>query len=272
SDKSQETHLYVCTHAARDCRCGETGGAVFRALLAEVAGRKREDVKVREISHVGGHVWAGNVLSYPVGDWYGKITPADVPKLLDAVLSRTIWGEKWRGRGFLAPAEQAALLASAPSQPRPLAPLPARAKQDTSDRAYNVPLTFELWDGRRVRTQASLGESLMELCRALAEEGERAFDAVEGVCGGNLECATCHVYLLPPGVPLPSSPPPLGAAGGGEIEEAPPVPAMSEAEEDMLAYGIGVREGLSRLGCQIRVTRELGEWCERGGRVGVPRF
>ena len=48
--------LYVCTHGARDCRCGETGGEVARALRSEVARRGvGDEVCVGEVAHVGGH-------------------------------------------------------------------------------------------------------------------------------------------------------------------------------------------------------------------------
>ncbi|KAI0628520.1 hypothetical protein C8Q77DRAFT_1035683, partial [Trametes polyzona] len=50
-------HLYVCTHGARDCRCGEGGGEVRRALRRELAkrGLGAEDVVLGEVAHVGGH-------------------------------------------------------------------------------------------------------------------------------------------------------------------------------------------------------------------------
>lgn len=46
----------------------------------------------------------------------------------------------------------------------------------------------------------------------------------------------------------------------------------------MLGYALGYKEGESRLGCQVRVTRELGEWAEREGEgegegvLRLPRF
>lgn len=60
--EDDEVHLYVCTHGARDCRCGTTGGQVFKALQEEVARRTALDpqgaisrVKVGAVGHVGGH-------------------------------------------------------------------------------------------------------------------------------------------------------------------------------------------------------------------------
>jgi hypothetical protein len=54
--------LYVCTHGARDCRCGEWGTKVADALREEVRRRRETEptgkysrVVVGEVGHVGGH-------------------------------------------------------------------------------------------------------------------------------------------------------------------------------------------------------------------------
>jgi hypothetical protein len=76
---SESKYILVCTHGSRDCRCGDTGGAVVRALREARARRQAESVgeaqtqwsniKIMEVSHVGGHKYAANVLVYPNGDW-----------------------------------------------------------------------------------------------------------------------------------------------------------------------------------------------------------
>ena len=49
-------HIYVCTHAARDCRCGDTGGLVAAAFRKEIDQRGLTSVvKLGETGHVGGH-------------------------------------------------------------------------------------------------------------------------------------------------------------------------------------------------------------------------
>lgn len=55
-------NLYVCTHGARDCRCGEWGTKVADALRNEIHRRKEMEptgkysrVVVGEVGHVGGH-------------------------------------------------------------------------------------------------------------------------------------------------------------------------------------------------------------------------
>jgi Sucrase/ferredoxin-like len=55
----EEIDVYVCTHGARDCRCGDVGGSVAEALRRE-AQRLNEAgssprIRVGEVGHVGGH-------------------------------------------------------------------------------------------------------------------------------------------------------------------------------------------------------------------------
>lgn len=74
-----ETHIYLCTHSSRDCRCGLLGPIIIKALKKEIKEKGIENVKVSSVSHVGGHVWAANALVYPHGDWYGNLRESDVP-------------------------------------------------------------------------------------------------------------------------------------------------------------------------------------------------
>lgn len=56
--KEQEAklHLFVCTHGSRDCRCGDTGGDVAKALHEEISKRNLWDhISLGEVAHVGGH-------------------------------------------------------------------------------------------------------------------------------------------------------------------------------------------------------------------------
>lgn len=112
---SDDIHLYVCTHMARDCRCGNTGSAVASALRTELRRRRDLDhrdpstrVQLAETAHVGGHKYAGNVLIYPHGEWLGLVRPEDVPDILETVISKParpfnfddepICPSHWRGR------------------------------------------------------------------------------------------------------------------------------------------------------------------------------
>jgi hypothetical protein len=65
---SEDVQLYVCTHGSRDCRCGDVGGGVVKALREGLArrndenvnvdGQGRVEVRIRETAHVGGHKYA----------------------------------------------------------------------------------------------------------------------------------------------------------------------------------------------------------------------
>ncbi|KII85498.1 hypothetical protein PLICRDRAFT_116041 [Plicaturopsis crispa FD-325 SS-3] len=116
---TDDIHLYVCTHGQRDCRCGDTGGAVVAALREEVQKRSLERVKIGEVGHIGGHKYAANLLVFPHGEWLGFLKPEDVPKTLDAILERPsrplmpddtpILVQNWRGRMGLGKEEQISL-------------------------------------------------------------------------------------------------------------------------------------------------------------------
>lgn len=73
--------VFVCIHAARDERCGRCGPPLLEALRSACAEAGLDDVTVRATSHVGGHKYAGNVIIYPEGVWYGTVRPEDAPRL-----------------------------------------------------------------------------------------------------------------------------------------------------------------------------------------------
>ncbi|KAI1798263.1 Sucrase/ferredoxin-like-domain-containing protein [Ganoderma leucocontextum] len=84
----EKLFLYVCTHGSRDCRCGDSGGAVARALQREIDRRGlAEDVFLGEVAHVGGHKWAANILVYPSGEWLGSVQDSDVPQIVDELVA-----------------------------------------------------------------------------------------------------------------------------------------------------------------------------------------
>ena len=78
--------VFLCAHQKRDARCGYCGPELYKAIENE-----EEEVQARLCSHIGGHVYAGNALVFRVpnelgmqsmGDWFGYVTPRDVPELL----------------------------------------------------------------------------------------------------------------------------------------------------------------------------------------------
>lgn len=62
SSTSQDMHIYVCTHGARDCRCGDRGRQVYQALVDTVKRERTNNptgpassLRIGEVGHVGGH-------------------------------------------------------------------------------------------------------------------------------------------------------------------------------------------------------------------------
>ena len=92
-------------------------------------------------------------------------------------------------------------------------------------------------DGEEVAVTAAVGQTLLEVAHANDID-------LEGACDGSLACSTCHVVL--------------------EQEYFDMLPEPEEEEEDMLDLAFGLTD-TSRLGCQIKLTKEL-----EGIRATIP--
>jgi 2Fe-2S ferredoxin len=89
------------------------------------------------------------------------------------------------------------------------------------------------------KIEIPVGRSVMQGATAAG------LDGIVGQCGGELVCATCHVYVLSHAVSLPQ---------------------ISELEDEMLDFTAEARQANSRLSCQIKMTEELG-----GLVLGLPK-
>jgi len=99
-------------------------------------------------------------------------------------------------------------------------------------------VTFVLKDGRHVAVEGAPGRSFMEIARD-------AGLPVEGTCGGQMSCCTCHMILA--------------------AEDYRRLGRPSEEEAGMLDLADGLT-ATSRLGCQIRLDDETD-----GMTVRLPR-
>ena len=86
------------------------------------------------------------------------------------------------------------------------------------------------FDGRRHSVHVTPGENLM---RAATDNG---VPGIDGDCGGQCACGTCHVYVQTPW--------------------AEQLPAIQAKEHDMLEF-TNERQSHSRLACQITMAAEL---------------
>lgn len=95
-------------------------------------------------------------------------------------------------------------------------------------------ITFIQPDGLKQTVQADENWSIMQVALANKIKG------IEGACGGNMSCATCHIYVHPDWV----------ARVNAQDNE------MSDQEEDLLDTAKDLH-ATSRLGCQIKITAAL---------------
>jgi 2Fe-2S ferredoxin len=85
-------------------------------------------------------------------------------------------------------------------------------------------------EGVAMPTEISVDQSVMEAIR------DRGIDELQALCGGQLSCATCHVYV--------------------DANYAGRLPAMSDFESELLDSS-DFRTAFSRLSCQIVCSPEL---------------
>ena len=96
--------LLVCTNGKRDACCALRGRLLVTALAADHGER------LWECTHLGGHRFAGNLVCLPDGIVYGRVGPADGPRLAEAYLAGRLDPEFLRGRSaWPAPAQVAEL-------------------------------------------------------------------------------------------------------------------------------------------------------------------
>ena len=114
--------ILICSHNSRDSRCGILGPLLQKEFATQLAKlglstgisqftaehEKTPVVNVGCLSHIGGHMWAGNVIIYTppntqnklagTGVWFGRVEPKNVEGIIkETVLGGKIIGELWRG-------------------------------------------------------------------------------------------------------------------------------------------------------------------------------
>lgn len=117
SEHLTASYVFVCSHSAKDRRCGFCGPILIERFEQEIekAGLVGQ-VVVRACSHIGGHKYAGNVIIFRPsegegkqahGHWFGYVTPDDVPVLLEEHIGKgEIIERLWRGQMGVGEAEQ----------------------------------------------------------------------------------------------------------------------------------------------------------------------
>jgi hypothetical protein len=93
----------VCTNGRRDACCARHGLPVYNALRAAGADAWQCD-------HIGGHRFAGTMVAFPQGIYYGRVSAEDAPRIAAAHTRGGMLLANCRGRACAAPHVQAAEL------------------------------------------------------------------------------------------------------------------------------------------------------------------
>lgn len=101
--RPETRHVYlVCTNGRRDPCCAERGRPLAAALEPVVHDR------VWECSHIGGDRFAGNLVCFPYGDYFGRVTPERAEPLVREYERGLMDLDLYRGRSAHGFAVQAA--------------------------------------------------------------------------------------------------------------------------------------------------------------------
>jgi hypothetical protein len=90
----------VCTHGKHDPCCARRGGPLYRALS--------DLPNAWECTHIGGDRFAGNLVCFPHGLYFGRVGAEDGPRVAHAYAEGQIELDLYRGHAAFSPPVQAA--------------------------------------------------------------------------------------------------------------------------------------------------------------------
>jgi 2Fe-2S ferredoxin len=91
-------------------------------------------------------------------------------------------------------------------------------------------------NGSKIRVEVPIGRTVMEAAKYFSPV---SIPEIPGDCGGSCACATCHIYVDEKWIDKLS-----------KIND-------NMAELELLEYEKGYKKDISRLGCQIYLSKEL---------------
>ncbi len=106
SQEDAEPMVLVCTHGVRDTCCAVRGRPIVTTLARALPDQ------VWECTHLGGHRFAGTLLSLPDGACFGRLDPVSAVEVVRAHLQGRTDPAHLRGTTRWEPAVQAALVAA----------------------------------------------------------------------------------------------------------------------------------------------------------------
>ena len=162
--------LVVCTHGKRDPCCARRGRPLYEGLR-EAA----DDDWVWQSTHVGGDRFAGNLVCFPEGVYYGRVTRLDALPVLDEHLAGRVALDHYRGRcSDPFPVQAAEREVRLRSGVRELAGVRVEAVERVGDDAWRVRLAAR--DDRYVvDVAAEHGELTRLTCSSVTPKAPRRF-------------------------------------------------------------------------------------------------
>ena len=164
----------VCAHGRRDPCCAERG----RPLAGALAATRPESVW--ESSHIGGDRFAGNLVCFPHGLYFGRVEPAEAAVIADAYERGEVAPSGYRGRscyGFAVQVAEAEL-----RRREGISGVDALRLAGVTRTGAVVESAFDLEDGRRATVRVRVGRSDARrlTCHAEREEAPRTFSVEPG--------------------------------------------------------------------------------------------
>lgn len=161
---TSEPLLVVCTHGRRDPCCAERGRPLVQALGSSFA-----DI-TWESTHVGGDRFAGNLVAFPHGLYFGRVEPDEGPEIARAYAEGRIARlDRYRGRSsdpFHVQAAERALRGELD-----LDRIDAVTAVGSGRRGDLAEVTFTTTSGsHRVRLERNFGAPMRLTCHASTEQ------------------------------------------------------------------------------------------------------
>jgi hypothetical protein len=163
-DPEDEPLFVSCTHGRRDPCCAERGRPLAEGLAVAFPALSWES------THVGGDRFAGNLVAFPHGLYFGRVAPEEGPAIVRGyVEGRIARLDRYRGRSSDPPHVQAAEIAL--RDRLGLDRVDAVTRERSDRRGDRAEVTFATSKGRhRVRLERTLGAAMRLTCHASDEQ------------------------------------------------------------------------------------------------------
>lgn len=93
--------ILICTHGSQDKCCGKYGYPFYRQALKLVENLFLKEVRIWQVSHIGGHRFAPTAIDFPEGRYYGHLDESSFTSILTKTGDINNLSKVYRGWGIL---------------------------------------------------------------------------------------------------------------------------------------------------------------------------